>query len=504
MFIKQKNNVIFRNYNSFGYITDNRNFGYDRKNNGKVCVGDKILSESGAVFFSVLDRKPQPIDGIIKKIARYFSGVDIETIKNDAIEFYCMLEHDGFVVSGETPRKCAEKDTGFSYKTLKTGTKNTNSLPAKALLEKSTQDFLEEHFNGKPQLTSLHIEITSRCNERCTHCYIPHEKKISDMGKQLFCDILKQCKDMRLLHLTLSGGEPMLHKNFCEFIRICRNYNFSVNILSNLTLLTNEILKEMKKNTLLGVQVSLYSMTPRIHDGITNVKGSFEKTKSAILKLIENDIPLQISCPIMRQNKNSYADVIEWAAKHNVHAISDFVIIARYDHTTQNLKARLSINEVKDVIRYNATSDPEYFERLEVEAKNKASSTPSDFICSVCNSTICIAEDGSVYPCAGWQSYTVGNVNEAPLRYIWDNSLKIQYLRGLRRKDFSKCIHCDSKDYCTMCMVRNANESSYGDLLTVNEYFCEIAKFNRALAREWKEKNNISKTIHSISRSQRT
>ena len=49
--------------------------------------------------------------------------------------------------------------------------------------------------------------------------------------------------------------------------------------------------------------------------GISNA----EKTKDAILKLIENDIPLQISCPIMKQNRDCYNDVIEWAKKHKVH-----------------------------------------------------------------------------------------------------------------------------------------------------------------------------------------
>ena len=139
-----------------------------------------------------------------------------------------------------------------------------------------------EYFKGKPQLTNLHIEITSKCNERCVHCYIPHDAKVSSIEPDLFYDVLNQCKNMRLLHLTLSGGEPMLHKNFCDFLRKCKEYDFSVNVLSNLTLLDDEIIKEMKMNPLLGVQVSLYSMDSNIHDEITQMKGSFEKTKNEI------------------------------------------------------------------------------------------------------------------------------------------------------------------------------------------------------------------------------
>jgi radical SAM protein with 4Fe4S-binding SPASM domain len=491
MFFKQKSNVIFRKYDSFGYITDNRNFGYKLTINNENYIGDKILSKTGAVFFSVLDRKPQTLDELVKEINKQFADVDISTIKNDAIEFYYVLEQDGFIVSGETLQECEEKDTRFSYKMLETDIIKKDSSPTITHPEKDTQDFLEEYFKGKPQLTNLHIEITSKCNERCLHCYIPHENKISNIDPDLFYNILKQCRDMRLLHLTLSGGEPMLHKNFCDFLRKCKEYDFSVNILSNLTLLNDEIVKEMKAIPLLGVQVSLYSMDPNIHDEITQMKGSFEKTKNAILKLIDNDIPLQISCPIMKQNKSCYDDVVKWAKKHKIHVGDDYVIIARYNHTTQNLNCRLSIDEIKDVINDKVSNDAKYLEQMELAAEKKKHITSNDFVCSVCHSSICIAENGNVYPCAGWQNYIVGNVKETSLNDIWDNSKKVQYLRGLRNKDFPKCIQCSDKEFCTMCMVRNANENPLGDPLAVNEYFCDIAKFNKKITLEWKKKQTL-------------
>jgi len=487
MFFKQKSNVIFRNYESFGYITDNRNFKYKQTNSSEKNIGDKIVSQSGAVFLSVLGRKPQTLDKLAKQIKKQFTDVDIETIKNDAREFYYLLEKEGFIVSGKTLQECNEKDTRFSYKIAEP--EITKNIFSSAIMhpEESTQNFLEEYFNGKPQLTNLHLEIISKCNERCVHCYIPHENKVSYIEPDLFYNILEQCKNMRLLHLNLSGGEPMLHKNFCAFLKKCNKYNFSINILSNLTLLNDEILLEMKKNPLLGVQTSLYSMNPNIHDEITQMKGSFEKTKNAILKLIENNIPLQISCPIMKQNKNCYDEVVKWAEKHKIHVGADYVIIARYNNTTQNLSCRLSINDIEKMINEKVENDPKYLEQMEIEAEKKKHITPNDVVCSVCHSSICIADNGNVYPCAGWQNYVVGNVKETSLKEIWDNSQKVHYLRNLRNKDFPKCIKCPDKEFCTMCMVRNANEHPTGDPLAVNEYFCNIAKINKQMVLEWKK-----------------
>jgi len=488
MFFKQKSNIIFRNYESFGYITDNRNFGYKLINANETYIGDKILSESGAVFLSVLDKTPQTLDELAKKISKQFTDVDIDTIKNDAKEFYTILEQDGFLVSGETMQECDEKDIRFSYRTSEPEIIKKDVSQTIRSLEKDTQDFLEEYFNGKPLLTNLHIEITSKCNERCIHCYIPHENKISYMKSSLFYAILDQCKTMNLLHLTLSGGEPMLHKDFCDFLKKCREYDFSVSVLSNLALLNDEIIHEMKQNPLLGVQVSLYSMNPLIHDEITQMKGSFEKTKKAILKLVENDIPLQISCPIMKQNKNCYKEVEKWAKEYNIHVSDDYVIIGRYNHTTQNLNCRLSINEIKEMIHDKAAYDSNYLGQIKLSAEKKKEISPDDFVCSVCHSSICIADNGTVFPCAGWQDYVIGNVKETSLQDIWDNAEKVQYLRGLRKKDFPKCLQCADKAFCTMCMIRNANENFEGDPLVVNEFFCSIAKLNRQMVEEKKLK----------------
>lgn len=481
MYFKQKSNVIFRNYESFGYITDNRNFGYKKADNNGNDIGDKIVSQSGAVFLSVLGQKSQTLEDIAKKINMQFTNVDIETIKNDAREFYGILEQDGFIVSGDTLQECDEKDSRFSYKILEPTIEKNDCYPTTKGLKKTTQEFLDEYFKEEPQLTNLHIEITSKCNERCVHCYIPHDNKVNHIETDLFYNILEQCKEMKLLHLTLTGGEPMLHKNFSDFLKKCKEYNLSVNVLSNLTLLNDEIIEEMKANRLLGVQVSLYSMDSKIHDAITQIKGSFEITKNAILKLIENDVPLQISCPIMKQNKNSYRDVLNWAKIHNIHVGCDYVIIARCDHTTQNLRNRLSINDIKEVINEKIVNEPKYLELMEEESEKKKNNTPDDIVCSVCHSSICIADNGNVYPCAGWQGYVVGNVNETSLKDIWNNSRKVQYLRGLRKRDFPKCIQCLEKNYCTMCMVRNANEHPLGNPLAVNEFFCNIAKINREL-----------------------
>lgn len=478
MYFMRKSNIMYRDYGSFGYITDNRNFEYKLLNDNRDDIGDKIVSESGNVFLSVLTRVPQSIDDLTKEICRQYTDANTEIIKKDAIEFYQALEEDGFVVSGKTVMECDDKAQRFSHNGPKCRKQKSGYEQQKGF-ENSTQDFLDEYYNGEPRLTSLHIEIISKCNERCVHCYIPHDKKNDIMNPDMFYDILEQSTKMRLLHITISGGEPMAHNNFVDFLKKCNEYNFSVNILSNLTLLNQDIIEEMKRNPLLCVQTSLYSIDANIHDAITQKKGSCEKTKSAILELIANGIPLQISCPIMKQNINCYRDVIEWGKSYNVNVNSDYVLIAGYDHTLHNLNCRLSVDDIQQVINQKIDNDQQYLELIEKEYLKKKDMSPDDYICSVCQSSICISENGNVYPCAGWQDYVIDNINETKLSQIWKDSEKVRFLRNLRRRDFPKCIQCSEKEFCTMCMVRNANEDPQGDPLKVNQFFCNIAKLNK-------------------------
>ncbi|MBQ9935711.1 MAG: radical SAM protein [Lachnospiraceae bacterium] len=477
MFFKRKSNVMYREYDSFGYITDNRNFEYKYANQRKSSIGDRIVSKSGAIFLSVLDIVPQPIEDLVDKISLEFVGVDKKTICEDSLELYFLLEKEGFVVSGNTYDECEQNDILIP----KGNEVYSKDLRLEEECEKTTQYYFDNYLDGKPQLLSLHMEIISICNERCIHCYIPHESKTSSMSPEMFFDVLEQGRKMNILNVILSGGEPMAHTHFIDFLRKCYEYNISVNILSNLTLLNEDILNEMKRNPLICVQTSLYAVDSDIHDSITQKKGSYNQTISGIFKLIDNNIPVQVSCPIMKQNINCYKEVIEWGRKNNVNVNSDYVIIGRYDSSTQNLECRLTLNEVRNIIEDNISCDENYRRALGDTYIKNSNSKLDDFVCSVCSSSICISENGNVYPCAGWQGYVVGNITERSLKDIWYNSPRVNYLRNLRKKDFTACMECSDKEFCTMCMVRNSNESLLGEPLEVNQYFCDIAKINKEL-----------------------
>lgn len=483
VYYRLNKDVYFRSYGDVGYITSTTLF------------NDKVVDKTGAVFLSALNQHPNMLYLIVNEIAISLAklGVEIdnETIKADAVEFFGNLIDDGFIVAGVTIEQCESFARGFSYEDLEPSTMKKDFTPKKIRADESSQLCLNEYFLESSQLMSFQVELTSCCNERCIHCYIPHELKNDAISDELYSSVLDQLAEMGAWHITLSGGEPMLHPNFKKYLHAAKERGFYVTVLSNLTLLDDEIVDIMAYGNKTSAQVSLYSMNPEVHDKITQLPGSHAKTLAAIEKLIENDIPVQISCPTMKENKNDFGDVLRWAHGHKIRAITDYSIMAEYNHDTSNLAHRLSPEEcgkvIKDVIEWDKDYQKQILSPDFAEQAEQYSNDLDAALCGVGISTCCMVSNGNVYPCAGWQEYVCGNLNEESLAYIWNDSPKMNGLRALRRRDMKACIGCENQAFCSPCMVRNANESATGNPFEINPHFCEIAKVNKDLVMQWRE-----------------
>ena len=64
------------------------------------------------------------------------------------------------------------------------------------------------------------------------------------------------------------------------------------------------------------------------------------------------------------------------------------------------------------------------------------------------------------------------------------NSEKIKELRKITQASFPKCLKCEARNYCAMCLVRNFNESG-GDMFKINEHFCKVAFLNKKVVEEY-------------------
>lgn len=492
MLVRQTKNTFIRFIGDNGYI------------NNQMTRHDRTYNETGADFLREINRQPQDVEDIVDRLHKlYGESVSRDELKSDFLAFVEDLDKHLFLVSGNTPDELDAKDIDFSYsmENPKTLVDDFTQITEQHIGE-NTQDYMLEATQRKPRLNGLQFELTSRCNERCIHCYIPNGKKNAghDMPTEKVMSLIDEFAEMGGLHVTLSGGEVFMHKDIIPIMQYCRKKDMQISILSNLIALKDEQIPYIKDANISILQTSLYSMVPEIHDTITTVKGSQEKTKAAIEKLVAADIPVQISCPIMKANCKGYADVLQYAQSLRCKAQTDFIMMAQSDCDTQNLANRISLEETEALLKDIIDWDKDY---KEYTLKQKSVSGETTFnveryakqpLCGAGINDCCITDNGDVYPCAGWQAMVCGNVYKQSLREIWDTSEQFAKVRAVTHGDFPECLKCEARDYCAMCLVRNYNESG-GDMFKINKHFCDVAFLNKRTVEEYQKNKEEAENL---------
>lgn len=486
MLVRQSKNTYIRSYYGKGYISN------------QLTRFDRIYNETGADFLKEISRKPQELDVILDRLqSLYGDSVTRDALESEFVSFVKELVETKFLVVGETVEDLDLNDMDFSYsmdnpKTMVNDfTQRTNEV-----LDENTQNMMLEATQRRPRLNGIQFELTSRCNERCIHCYIPNAKKNTggDMSLEKVKSIIDEFAENGGLQVTLSGGEVFLHKDIIPIIKYCREKDLMITILSNLVALRDYQIPFLKEYNVSTVQVSLYSMDASVHDLITTVKGSFNKTKAAIEKLVKADVPIVISCPMMKANYKGYKDVLKYAQSIKCKVNVDVIMMAQADLDTNNLANRLSVEESGEVI-YDIIENNADYRKAISEMASFSSMMYANYgnfvklpLCGAGINDCCIAENGDVYPCAGWQDMIVGNVYQQSLKDIWDNSEKLKSIRAVTQGDFPQCLECEAQDYCSRCLVRNYNESN-GDMFKLNKHFCDVAFLNKQIVEEYWAKN---------------
>lgn len=179
---------------------------------------------------------------------------------------------------------------------------------------------------SKPYL-SLQLEITSKCNLNCSHCYCPL-KNANDLPLENWIVFLKDYKlalqKIRALpSFTIAGGEPLLSPvifKICNFL-IKEFDNPPIVILSNGTLITDKHLEYFTKNRSITFQISLDGPDEKTHDQIRG-EGTFAKTLIGIQKLVSAKIPVDIQATLQKGNTTKIKDFFNLANSLSVNSMN--------------------------------------------------------------------------------------------------------------------------------------------------------------------------------------
>lgn len=453
MYYQLNNFTFIRNVNNYLQIVDKRD--------DSELIGDF----SSWLFAKHLNYCPLDIDKIVNNICSEFVGnVDFSTVKNDAIDFFDSLVDYGLVSKNDQAKSPVEAVS-----------KTNNQAKQATLLSKEQMEQFQTMKNQKPCLQNIIIEITQKCNERCVHCYIPHENKNSIMSDKDFYAIVDMCGGIEtILNVRITGGECMSHPSFKNYIRYVKDKGFALTLLTNLTLLDDETIDILKEGTLSQVQVSMFSVNPEIHDRITAVPGSLEKTMKNIEKLKAAGVPVSIATQAMEINKDSIERLYEYTIKHGFNLRCDWTIIAKENRNSENLSYRIrDLSNYKNICKSRLKHCDGYEKELR-KALSRDPKPETSHLCNAGTNGLYIDTNLKVHPCPGWD-LIVGDLKSDSLSDIWNKSEKLQKVRDVVLKDFPKCAKCDIRNLCSICMAQADMEKVANDFkFEMPEYVCSM------------------------------
>ena len=334
---------------------------------------------------------------------------------------------------------------------------------------------------GAPVMTNLELEISNPCNERCVHCYrtcgYTVHGFLSQQNAKRILEAVTPLMKVGHKDVLITGGESLLNPEWQKIVTTCVQKGFRVALFTNGTLLDEcaaDFLAQFTRAQLKEVQFSLYALESSVHDSITKLNGSHQKTMRAISLLRERNVPVFISCPAMQENKTSFPQLMRWADAEDIPSCVDLFIFGTSDYSGSNLSHRLSFTDLEDFFAVSLENNGAL--AYIWGSKSDVDLATERFYGAACSS-LCISGDGTIYPMIGW--YTpLGSIQQDSIQDIFLSHPLLQNIRSITINNIPACKQCDLVGYCSFCPTAHLTAHN-GALYKVDKDFCSYIRLKK-------------------------
>lgn len=289
-------------------------------------------------------------------------------------------------------------------------------------------------------LNSVTFQLTSNCNWRCKHCFLPNHNNAEQLTIEEITSTFCELRECGVFDLILTGGEIFCRKDIMTIIAKAREMFFEVFLYTNISLLDEDTIKSLAQLHIAEISCTIFSLDEDIHDSITGVKGSLKKVLENVMLIKKYNIPLQIKTILMNVNKNEYKELRDFCKVNMFSYKVDPCIFPQSDGNLAPLKLRLSDSQLLEVMK-----DIDVINGYSSKRRDK-----NDYICSNIRHSLTIDDQGDVYPCINLFT-KIGNIKENNIRKIWDSSKLLRDIQDATWGDLEDCFKCSKKDQCVRC-----------------------------------------------------
>ncbi len=322
---------------------------------------------------------------------------------------------------------------------------------------------------------AVQIELTSKCNLRCRHCFMVRDDGV-ELSSEEVMDIIDQLVDMGTFYLAFTGGEIFTREDLFDIARYAKRKGFFLTFMTNGTLITPEQMEEIKKLKPIKFEISLHGATPETHDHITRVEGSFERTVAAIKGLVEQGIEVTVKTSLMNLNIRESGEIKSLCKQLGVSHRMNPGIAPMKNGSLEPLQYDLSFGEMETYLSAEDLDLSYLTEKREKDPLHRFSCKAGKAACS-------ISPTGIVCPCV-MMPISVGNLREKSFKEIWqiEPSSELERLRNLTTEDLPICSTCDLAQFCVRCPGVVYLET--GDIVGASPSACRYAKWREFSANQ--------------------
>jgi MoaA/NifB/PqqE/SkfB family radical SAM enzyme len=274
-------------------------------------------------------------------------------------------------------------------------------------------------------LFSALVELTYRCNLDCVFCYNDLRLRGNPMTLDDYELFFRDLASLSCLHLTLTGGEPLVHPRFFAIAAKGRELGFVLRIKSNGHLLRGRLLERLKNEIdPYVVEVSLHGASAETHDRQTRVEGSFERLLANLQEMAARGLRFKINSTLTRWNESEIDGMFALAERFGAPLAVDPDVTPRDDGDLSPLEISATPEGLRRLFSYGRTDD------VVRQADAELPTVDSKKHCGAGSSGIAVDPFGNVYPCVQWRR-PVGNLHERSIRDIWSGNAKLEEVRRL-------------------------------------------------------------------------
>lgn len=219
--------------------------------------------------------------------------------------------------------------------------------------------------------TYLRISLIERCNLRCNYC-MPEEgiqlsPKSHLMTYEEIYTIAKVFADHGVRKIRLTGGEPLIRKDFTTILEKLATLDVSITLTTN-GVIIDRFIDDLKKYNLNGINLSLDSLQAEKFREITR-RDNFTQVWDNLHLLVSEGFKVKVNAVLMKDvNDNEIIDFIELTKDLPVSV--RFIEFMPFDGNKWNIDKTVSYAEIMDKVRDHFTEDQ--LERLQ-DAPNDTS-----------------------------------------------------------------------------------------------------------------------------------